>query len=99
MMMCRDLKEAGKISGSSFNTDFPQIVTPGTVANDFQHFDSTTVFDEKVASEFVSGTTTNPLVVGPSVGNGQNSDGRVFAADGNVTIMAMANPSTFASTC
>ena len=89
----------GHTLGGVHAADFPQIVTPGTVANDFQHFDSTTIFDEKVASEFVSGITANPLVVGPSVGNGQNSDGRVFAADGNVTIKAMANPSTFASTC
>ncbi|MCJ1226664.1 hypothetical protein MMC12_003317 [Toensbergia leucococca] len=89
----------GHTVGGVHAVNFPQIVTPGTVPNDYQHFDSTTVFDEKIASEYIAGTSIDPLSVGPSVASGFNSDARVFAADGNVTIKAMSDPATFASVC
>jgi hypothetical protein len=89
----------GHTLGGVHAADFPQIVTTGSVTNDFAHFDSTNAFDERVASEYVKGTTTNPLVSGPCVGSGRCSDAHVFSADKNVTITAMADPSTFQSTC
>jgi hypothetical protein len=89
----------GHTLGGVHATDFPQIVAPGTVPNDFQHFDSTTAFDEKIASEYISGTTIDPLVVGISKSSGRNSDGRIFASDGNVTVKAMSDPATFAEVC
>ena len=89
----------GHTLGGVHAGDFPQIVTPGAFPNDFKHFDSTTAFDEKIASEYIGGNTTDPLVVGPSIASGRNSDGRIFAADGNATIRAMSDPATFASTC
>ena len=89
----------GHTLGGVHAEDFPQIVTAGTAPNDFQHFDSTNAFDEKIASEYIAGTSTDPLVVGPSKATGRDSDARVFAADGNVTIKAMADPATFASMC
>ena len=89
----------GHTLGGVHAGDFPLIVTPGTVPNDFQHFDSTTAFDEKIASEYTNGTSRDPLVVGPSIASGRNSDARIFASDGNATIRAMSNPATFASTC
>jgi hypothetical protein len=48
--------------------------------------------------EYVTGQTTNPLVAGPNVTT--QSDARIFASDGNVTMKALANsPSLFSSTC
>ncbi|KAL9118550.1 MAG: hypothetical protein Q9187_004902, partial [Circinaria calcarea] len=89
----------GHTVGGVHAENFPQVVVAGTVPNNYQHFDSTTAFDEKIASEYIAGVSTDPLVVGPSVFAGRNSDARVFAADGNVTIRSMADPATFASTC
>jgi hypothetical protein len=89
----------GHTLGGVHAVDFPQIVTAGSVPNDFAHFDTTNAFDEKVASEYVKGTTANPLVSGPCVGSGRCSDARVYSADNNVTITAMADPSTFQQTC
>jgi hypothetical protein len=89
----------GHTLGGVHAADFPQIVTAGAVPNDFGHFDTTNAFDEKVASEYVKGTTANPLVNGPCVGSGRCSDARVFSADNNVTISAMSDPSTFQQTC
>ncbi|KAH7101154.1 heme peroxidase [Auriculariales sp. MPI-PUGE-AT-0066] len=62
-------------------------------------FDSTFVtFDNKVASEYIAGTTTNPLVVNSD--DTMNSDKRVFASDGNATMTSFAsNADLFMSTC
>ena len=88
----------GHTVGGVHAVNFPQIVPAGTAPNDYHLFDSTTVFDEKIASEYF-GNSTDPLNVGPSKAAGMDSDAKVFAADGNVTIQAMANPATFASMC
>jgi hypothetical protein len=89
----------GHTVGGVHAGNFPQIVPPGTVPNDYKLMDSTTVFDERIASEYVSGNSTDPLTVGPSKAAGMDSDAKVFAGDGNVTIKAMADPATFASMC
>ena len=89
----------GHTLGGVHAEDFPQIVPSGTGQNTFPHFDSTTKFDSKIAVEWISGNTSDPLSVGPSIASGRNSDARVFGADGNVTMKAMADPDTFASTC
>lgn len=89
----------GHTIGGVHNEDFPNIVPSGTGANTITHFDTTTKFDSQIAVEFIDGSTIDPLVVGPSTTNGRNSDGRVFAADGNVTMKALTDPDTFASTC
>jgi hypothetical protein len=89
----------GHTLGGVHAADFPQIVTAGSAPNDFVHFDETTAFDGKVAADFVAGNTTNPLVIGPCVDSGRCSDARVFAADNNVTIAAMADPAVFQSRC
>ncbi|KAK7039880.1 peroxidase [Favolaschia claudopus] len=50
------------------------------------------------ATEYMSGTTENPLVVG--MNDTTNSDKRIFESDGNVTMKSFADsPSLFASTC
>ena len=89
----------GHTLGGVHAVNFPQIVPTGTAPNDYHLLDSTTIFDEKIASEYIGGNSTDPLTVGPSKAVGMDSDARVFAADGNVTIQAMANPKTFASMC
>ncbi len=88
----------GHTLGGVHAVNFPTIVIPGTAPDDFQRFDGTD-FDSKVAADFVAGSTTNPLVVGPSQSSGRDSDRRIFEADGNATITALADPATFASTC
>lgn len=60
-------------------------------------FDTTdAAFDNRIATEYVSGTTRNPLVVGPAA---LNSDLRVFEVDNNVTIKAMTNTNVFQGSC
>ncbi|KAB2569182.1 WSC domain containing protein [Lasiodiplodia theobromae] len=77
----------------------PEIVPAGSVADDVVRFDTTDAFDNKVVTEYLANTTQNALVVGRSTTNGRNSDARVFAADGNATVRAMADPETFSSVC
>jgi hypothetical protein len=90
----------GHTLGGVHAADFPRIVIPGTVPNDFQHFDTTAAtFDERIATEYISGTTEDPMVVGESTSTGLNADGRIFASDGNVTVTAMSDPETFSSVC
>jgi hypothetical protein len=91
------LVACGHTLGSVHSTEFPQIVA----ASDGQiGMDSTNAaFDNSVATEYVSGTTKNPLVVGPSRSNGRNSDGRIFASDGNATIQTLTDAATFSSVC
>ncbi|KAH8913940.1 hypothetical protein BT69DRAFT_1327053, partial [Atractiella rhizophila] len=82
--------------GGVRNPDFSQLVP---TEGDIHDFDSTTfVFDNKVASEYVQGTTTNPLVSGNNIT--LQSDGRIFSSDGNVTIKQMAgSDQVFQDTC
>lgn len=89
----------GHTLGGVHSANFPTIVPEGSSPNGVKNFDSTTSYDEKVASEYVSGQSTDPLVVGPSNSVGRASDFRVFNSDGNATISAMANPTTFRSVC
>ncbi|KAL8687042.1 MAG: hypothetical protein Q9218_006674, partial [Villophora microphyllina] len=89
----------GHTLGGVHAANFPQIVPVGTAPNDYKLMDSTTKFDEKIASEYVAGTSTDPMTVGPAKASGRDSDFRVFSADGNATISSLADPATFASTC
>jgi hypothetical protein len=90
----------GHTIGGVHAVNFPQIVPAGSAPNDFQHMDSTfDVFDEKIATDYITGPSIDPMVVGPSIASGRNSDARIFAADGNATIKAMTDPATFRSTC
>ncbi|KAK7018121.1 peroxidase [Favolaschia claudopus] len=81
---------------------FPDIVgnlhDPNSTLN-VADFDSTFFqFDNKIATEYISGTTKNPLVIGKN--HTTNSDKRIFSSDGNSTMHTFANsPGLFASTC
>ncbi|EHK27347.1 uncharacterized protein TRIVIDRAFT_73257 [Trichoderma virens Gv29-8] len=90
----------GHTLGGVHNTEFPDIVPTGTGLNGEAGLDSTdAAFDNKVVTEYLSGETANPLVVGPSVKIDKNSDFKVFNSDGNATMEALADADTFASTC
>ncbi|KAF7342606.1 Peroxidase [Mycena sanguinolenta] len=82
-----------------FFPDIVNVLNDPTDLADVAHFDTTFVtFDNNVATEYISGTTRNPLVVG--FNDTTNSDKRIFGSDGNSTMQSFANsPATFASTC
>ena len=79
--------------------NFPEIVPVGSAPNDVVDFDSTTAFDEKIATEFVANKSTDPLTIGKSTTNGRDSDRRLFESDGRATITQLADPATFRSLC
>lgn len=91
----------GHTLGSVHADEFPQIVPVGSAPpNDEISMDSTmTTFDNRIVTEYVSGNTTNPLVVGPSIKATRNSDFKVFSYDQNVTINGMSDPAEFRSIC
>ncbi|KAJ7731829.1 heme peroxidase [Mycena maculata] len=96
------LVACGHTFGGVQHTFFPDIVpelNDPYSTEDVAHFDSTFVtFDNNIATEYICGTTTNPLVVG--FNDTTNSDKRIFESDGNVTMLSFANsPGLFASTC
>ncbi|KAF7351640.1 Peroxidase [Mycena sanguinolenta] len=96
------LVACGHTFGGVQHDPFPDIVNvlnDTADTEDVAHFDSTfATFDNNVATEYISGTTQNPLVVG--FNDTTNSDKRIFGSDGNTTMLSFANsPALFASTC
>jgi hypothetical protein len=90
----------GHSFGGVHQADFPTILDKGDYPNDYAVFDTTpTVIDNRVVTEYLDGTTKNPLVVGKSISTSRNSDTVVYNSDGNVTIGAMADAQVFANTC
>ncbi|KAL0944970.1 WSC domain-containing protein [Colletotrichum truncatum] len=90
----------GHTLGGVHSTDFPEIVGVEADPNNdtVSHFDTTTTrFDNAVVTEYLDGTTTNPLVAGTN--DTLNSDKRIFAADGNKTMQGLADPNTFQAKC
>jgi hypothetical protein len=88
----------GHTMGGVHGKTFPEITENNTETN-VVHFDTTNhTFDTKVATEYLDGTTQNPLIVAHN--DTLNSDKRIFAADGNVTMKALASDTkTFQSMC
>lgn len=88
----------GHTMGGVHGKTFPEITENNTESN-VVHFDSSeAAFDPKVATEYLDGTTANPLVVAHN--DTLNSDKRIFAADNNVTMKALASDAkTFQSMC
>ncbi|ORY71629.1 copper radical oxidase [Pseudomassariella vexata] len=90
----------GHTIGGVHEAEFPNLVPPGSTPKGEAPMDSTVaVFDNKIVTEYISGNTTDPLVVGPSVRLTRNSDSKVFASDANVTVTAMADQTAFHNTC
>ncbi|KAJ7239707.1 heme peroxidase [Mycena rebaudengoi] len=96
------LVACGHTFGGVQHAPFPDIVPDSNDPNNTQsvaHFDSTFVhFDNNIATEYISGTTQNPLVIGQN--DTTNSDKHIFGSDGNTTMSSFADsPELFASTC
>ncbi|POS81351.1 hypothetical protein DHEL01_v200232 [Diaporthe helianthi] len=85
----------GHTLGGVHGTEFPELVEEGESPSD----STVAEFDEKVITEYLENNTTNPLVVGPAVGQGKDSDARIFNSDANITVKAMANPQRFQDVC
>ncbi|KAJ6488996.1 heme peroxidase [Mycena sanguinolenta] len=88
----------GGVQQAAFPNIVPILNDPNNTES-VAHFDSTSVnFDNLFATEYISGTTQNPLVVG--FNETTNSDKRIFGSDGNITMKSFADsPELFASTC
>ncbi|EFQ28031.1 WSC domain-containing protein [Colletotrichum graminicola] len=89
----------GHTIGGVHSAENPNIVPAGTFANGMAPMDTTNgVFDNKVVTEYLDGTTKNPLVFTMGNGRNQNSDFKVFNSD-NATMRAMADNAAFKSAC
>ncbi|KAJ7144352.1 heme peroxidase [Mycena epipterygia] len=96
------LVACGHTFGGVQHAAFPDIVPEFNDTTDtlsVAHFDSAfATFNNNVATEYISGTTQNPLVVG--FNDTTNSNKRLFSSDGNATMASFANsPELFSSTC
>ncbi|KAK3685494.1 hypothetical protein B0T22DRAFT_381071 [Podospora appendiculata] len=90
----------GHTLGGVHSAEFPELVPAGTGVNGQVGLDSTVAgFDNKVVTEYLDGTTKNPLVVGPGVAVGRNADFKVYNSDANVTMKTLTTAAAFASVC
>ncbi len=89
----------GHTVGGVHNANFPEITgdTTADVVHPFEGGDSNFRFDNMVVTEYLNGSAPNLLVVGSN--DTTNSDKRIFEADGNVTMNALANPDVFQAKC
>ncbi|KAH6633523.1 heme peroxidase [Boeremia exigua] len=97
------LVACGHTLGGVHAAEQPLIINSGEFPNNYAHFDTSfATFDNKIATEFLAGTTKNPMVFGKAYaanGRGRDSDRRVYGSDGNYTMAAMADPQTFNNMC
>ncbi|KAF1730807.1 WSC domain-containing protein [Beauveria bassiana] len=90
----------GHTLGGVHNTEFPEIIPDAKSNNGLGGLDkSVAAFDNKIVTEYLDGTTGNPLVVGPAVNVHKNSDFKVFNSDGNKTMEAMRDNAKFNEVC
>ncbi|KAF9264150.1 heme peroxidase [Marasmius fiardii PR-910] len=90
------LTACGHVLGGVTQQDFPEVLKD----RQFQFFnEKSRLYSNAIkrVTQYLDGSTTNPLVVG--VNQTMNSDLRLFTSDGNATIQSMASPEAFASTC
>ena len=89
----------GHTLGGVHNSDFPEITddTAEDGVHMFEAGNSNANFDNAIVTEYLDGSTVNLLVIGSN--ETTNSDGRIFRADGNATMKAMADPAAFQSRC
>ncbi|KAF6763815.1 L-ascorbate oxidase [Ephemerocybe angulata] len=91
------LVACGHTMGGVRSDDFPQLVPQVDGKAVIADFDTTMDFDNKIATEYLDGTTQNVLVKTDNVT--MRADLRVFESDGNSTIRAMASADVFQSDC
>ncbi|TEA17549.1 WSC domain-containing protein [Colletotrichum sidae] len=90
----------GHTIGGVHSAENPDIVPAGRFTDDVATFDTTdAVFDNKIVTEYLDGTTKNPLVVRFGTSTLKSSDLKVFNSDRNVTMRGMRDPGTFQSVC
>ncbi|OAP57075.1 hypothetical protein AYL99_09188 [Fonsecaea erecta] len=88
----------GHSIGGVHSAEHPDIVPPYTTPLGVQDLDSTNAtFDNAVVTEYLDGTTQNPLVVGANPA--AYSDGRIFGLNNRRTVSALADPNAYANTC
>ncbi|ETN41630.1 uncharacterized protein HMPREF1541_03566 [Cyphellophora europaea CBS 101466] len=88
------LVACGHTLGGVHREQFPQIATKENMSP----FDSTeSKFDNRVAVEYVSNTTRNPLVTGPN--DSFRSDKIIFTIDHDKTIKQLTDAQTFQNEC
>lgn len=92
------LVACGHTIGSVHSVDHPEIVSGPSEASNIAQFDTTAdVFDNAPVTEYLSNTTTNPLVINKN--DTLNSDKRIFASDGHATMMKLSNATVFKAQC
>lgn len=85
----------GHTLGGVHNSEFPELVSATEVGSD----STVALFDNKVITEYLESNTSNPLVVGPAVALGKDSDRRIFDSDGNATVTELTDPVKFRDVC
>ncbi|KAJ7695493.1 heme peroxidase [Mycena rosella] len=92
------LVACGHTLGGVRYPDFPTIVSAGSNPSDsvVDLFDDTQQFDHNIITQYLDGTTKDPLIV---LNQTMASDRRVFGADNNVTMQSMSTADSFSSTC
>ncbi|KAG5638972.1 hypothetical protein H0H81_008192 [Sphagnurus paluster] len=93
------LTACGHTMGGVRSTDFPALVppSPNTVVPQFKDFDTTRQFDNVVVTQYLDGTTQNPLVIDSN--KTMTSDARIFGADNNDTMHSLSTTESFSSSC
>ncbi|OQU99621.1 hypothetical protein CLAIMM_05231 [Cladophialophora immunda] len=88
----------GHSIGGVHSAEHPDIVPPYSTPLGVQDLDSTNAtFDNAVVTEYLDGTTKNPLVVGANPA--AYSDGRIFGLNNRRTVSALADPNAYAGAC
>ncbi|KAF2758684.1 heme peroxidase [Pseudovirgaria hyperparasitica] len=92
------LVACGHTLGGVHSVDHPEIVTGTVDPANVARFDNTTdKFDTKVVTEYLDNSSRNPLL--RNTNDTLNSDKRVFAADGNVTMNKLADATYYKAQC
>ncbi|KAH8813516.1 heme peroxidase [Flagelloscypha sp. PMI_526] len=91
------LVACGHTLGGVRDPDFPTAHVPTSSDSNVALFHSGQDFDHNVLTEFLDGTSSNPLVV--SSNSTMNSDLRIFSSDGNVTMTKLTKGDAFEKTC
>ncbi|KAF9530746.1 heme peroxidase [Crepidotus variabilis] len=85
------LTVCGHALGGVRSVDFPNIVPPSSDPHQviYRNFDTTPQFDSRVVTEYLDGTTQNPLVV--NANQTVTSDKRLFESDGGAAMRVFQN--------
>ncbi|KAL0575542.1 hypothetical protein V5O48_006416 [Marasmius crinis-equi] len=88
------LTACGHAFGGVTQQDFPEVLKDSS----FLFFNNKTkLFDNGVVTQYLDGSTQNPLVIG--VNETMNSDRRIFESDGNSTMQSLSSMDSFTTTC